>query len=292
MSEIAAAEITTPNDTSLPGVNVMLMGPSGAGKTYSIGTLVDSGYEVFYVQLDPGRESLAGYWTDRGKPIPDNLHWTTVATSPAGFSTLIQNAKNVNTMNQEMLSKMTDVNKSKYNQLEKLLNALNNFQDERTGKSYGSADTWGTDRVLVMDNLSGLGDIAMACVVGGKPVRSQSDWGIAQGQVLALLRMLTEGCKCHFVLLAHIERETDQVLGGVKIMASSLGQKLAPQLPKLFSDVILAKREGGAKWFWSTLEAGADLKTRNLAYSDSLTPTFKAIMDKWVSRGGRKEAGK
>lgn len=36
---------------TLPGVNVLLMGPSGTGKTYSIGTLVDMGVEVFYLHL-------------------------------------------------------------------------------------------------------------------------------------------------------------------------------------------------------------------------------------------------
>ena len=48
---------------TLPGVNVLLMGPSGTGKTYSIGTLVDMGVEVFYLALESGMESLLGYWT-------------------------------------------------------------------------------------------------------------------------------------------------------------------------------------------------------------------------------------
>jgi len=64
--------------SSLPGFNVMLMGPAGSGKTHALGTLVDSGIEVFYLALEPGLESLLGYWTDRGLPIPANLHWHTL----------------------------------------------------------------------------------------------------------------------------------------------------------------------------------------------------------------------
>ena len=64
---------------ALPGVNVLLMGPSGTGKTHSIGTLVDLGIDVFYLALEAGMESLLGYWTDRGKEVPANLHWHKVA---------------------------------------------------------------------------------------------------------------------------------------------------------------------------------------------------------------------
>jgi DNA replication protein DnaC len=60
--------------SALPGVNVLLMGPAGTGKTHSIGTLVDAGVEVFYLGLEPGLESLLGFWTDKGKEVPANLH--------------------------------------------------------------------------------------------------------------------------------------------------------------------------------------------------------------------------
>ena len=47
-----------------PGVNVLLMGPSGTGKTHSIGTLVDTGLQTHYLAFEAGVESLLGYWTD------------------------------------------------------------------------------------------------------------------------------------------------------------------------------------------------------------------------------------
>jgi hypothetical protein len=138
---------------------------------------------------------------------------------------------------------------------------------------------------LALDSLSGINPIALSLVVGGKPVKSQSDWGIAMDQVEKLIRQLTDGCKCHFVLTSHVERETDLVLGGVKLTVATLGVKLAPKIPPMFSDVILTSREGD-KFFWSTANGQADLKARNLPIADHIPPNFKPILDKWLNRGG------
>ena len=121
--------------------------------------------------------------------------------------------------------------------------------------------------------------------MGGKPVKSQADWGIAQDQIEKLIRQLTDGCRCHFVLTAHVEREVDQVFGGVKVTVSTLGRALAPKIPPMFSDVVLSYREG-TKFFWSTANPQADLKARNLPIADGLAQDFKPIIEKWVSRGG------
>src|SRR5882672_7919556 len=84
---------TLPTSTTEPsllaGVNVLLEGPTGTGKTYSTGTLVDTGIETFYFGLESGIESLIAYWTDRGKPVPANLHWHTLSLAiPGGFEAL------------------------------------------------------------------------------------------------------------------------------------------------------------------------------------------------------------
>ena len=272
---------------TLPGVNVLLMGPSGTGKTHSIGTLVDSGIETFFLALEAGMESLLGYWTDRGEAIPPNLHWHKVAAPAASFGDMITNAKNINMLNLDSLAKMSDPNKSKHNQFIALLEALNNFPDDRTGEKYGPVNTWDQSRVLVIDGATGLSQCAMALVVGGKAVRNQSDWGIAQDQVEKLVRMLCDNCPCHFVLLSHVERETDAVLGGVKLMVSTLGKALAPKFPAMFSDVILAERSA-SKWTWNTASAMADVKTRNLPIASDIKSDFRQIFDRWVSRNSTK----
>jgi hypothetical protein len=265
------------------GFNTLLEGPTGVGKTHSIGTLVDTGLEVFCLFLESGQETLYGYYTDKGKTVPDNLHISLVKTATTGFADLIDSAEKTNTLSHEALAKMTDPKRSAYRGYINILKALNNFVDDRTGESFGPVDSWGTDRVIVIDGLTGINRAAMQLVVGGKATRSQPEWGQAQFYVEELVQKLTNGCRCHFVLIAHIERETDQVLGGSKITMSTLGKALAPKLPQMFSDVVLCRREGD-KFVWSTADGQADLKFRNLPLSSTIAPDFGKIVSKWKSR--------
>jgi len=269
----------------LAGFNVLLMGPAGTGKTHSIGTLVDSGMEVFYLGLEPGLESLLGYYTDRKQTIPGNLHWHTLKAPSASFAELIDSAEKINTLTLESIAKMQDPRRSKHNQFIELLKVLNNFKDDRTGKTFGGVDTWPAHYCLVVDGMTGLNRAAMSLVIGGKPVKSQSDWGIAQDQVEKILRQLCDNCTASLVVLAHVEREVDQVLGGVKLMVASLGKALAPKIPPMFSDVIMSVRSG-TKWSWDTANSQVDLKTRNLPIQSDLPPNFGLIVDKWKTRGG------
>lgn len=271
--------------SALPGTNVLLMGPAGTGKTHAIGTLAEAGVEIFYLGLEPGLEALVGYWTDRGKAVPDNVHWHILAGPTASFTELLDAATKINTLSLDSLAKMADPNRGKHNQFITLLQALNNFPDDRTGKTFGAVNSWTPSRALIIDGMAGLNRAAMSLVVGGKPVKSQSDWGIAQDQVEKLIRMLCDACPCHFVLLAHVERETDMVLGGTKLMVSTLGKALAPKIPPMFSDVILTVRVGD-KWTWDTANVMADLKTRNLPIRGDNLPSFLPIIEKWKARGG------
>jgi hypothetical protein len=265
------------------GWNVLLEGPTGVGKTFSIGTLVDTGLEVCCLFTESGQETLFGYYADRGLPIPDNLHIHQVKAGTASFSDLIDSAKKTNSLSHEALAKMTDPRRGNYNGYINILTALNNFTDQRTGESFGGVDSWGVDRVLVLDGLTGVNRAAMQLVAGGKAARTQAEWGQAQFYVEEMLQNLTNGCRCHFVLIAHIERETDMVLGGSKITMSTLGKALAPKIPQMFSDVVLCRRDGD-KFFWSTADVQADLKVRNLKLGTNLTPDFRTIHSKWLSR--------
>lgn len=277
--------MTTPNPL-LPAPKVLLMGPSGTGKTHAIGTLVGSlpTGEVFYFAYEQGSESLLGYWADRGKPIPSNLHICTVRGHNASFLDMADAVNKANTLSYEALIKMADGTRTKYNQLEQFLRNFNDVTDD-TGAKFGAVNTWTPKRWIVIDGLTGLCDSAMKACIGGKFARDQKDWGMAQGMVEGILRKLTSECLCGMVLIAHVERETDPNGGGLKIMASALGRALAPKLPAMFADVILTKRLG-REWYWDTEDPTADLKTRNLPYQSKIYPDFKQIIVKWTGRGG------
>ena len=284
----ATAPSTTTSTISAlqQGVNVLLEGPTGTGKTYALGTIVDAGVELFCLFTESGLETLLGYWTDRNLPVPPNVHWHVLERPQGSFATMAEAADRVNQLTLESLAKMVDPNRGKHNQFASMLRVMMDFTDQRTGQKFGAIDSWGPDKCFAIDSLTGINPIALSLVVGGKPVKSMSDWGIAQDQIEKLIRQLCDGCKCHFVLTAHVERETDQVFGGVKITVSTLGKALAPKIPPMFSDVILTYREG-TKFMWTTANGQADLKARNLPIADAITPSFVQIFNKWKSRGGK-----
>lgn len=256
----------------------MLLGASGAGKTYSLKTLIAKGITPFCIFTEPGFEVL-------GDIPADKLHWHYVRPASQDWSSMLSMAHNVNVLSYEALTKVEDSQRRKYNQFEDLLTALNDFRCDRDGKSYGDCCTWGTDRAIVVDGLTGVGIMAMALKTGGRVTRSQPDWGVAMQLVENLTSKLCTDTRCHFVLIAHTERETDEVMGGSKIMASTLGKKLAPKLPRFFSDVVVAEKVA-TKYTWSTAMVGADLKARNLPTAEGLPPDFGPIIDSWKKQGG------
>lgn len=270
--------MNTPIRSALPGTNTLLLGGSGSGKTSAIRTLTKLGFEVFGIFTEPGFEVVGD--------LPDaQLHWRYIAPASSDWASMIDSARKINTLSFKSLTEMSDVNKQKYGQYVEVLTALSAFKCDRCGQSFGKVDDWGTKRVLWIDSLSGLNVMAMSLMVGTKPVKSMADWGVAMDNLEWLIRNLCVITRCQFVLVAHAERETNEVSGGSQIMASTLGRKLAPKLPIYFSDVILAQRLGD-KFTWSTAAVGADLKARNLPIRDNLPPDFAQIVDTWKSRGG------
>ena len=273
---------------NLPGLKVMLMGPSGTGKTHSIGTLVDEGVRVFYFAYEQGVETLLGYYTDRGLAVPENLHICTVRAPTASFLEMADAVKYANTLQFDSLIKQVDPNRGKYNQLEQFLRSFNDVTDDE-GNKYGPVSAFTQNDAIVIDGLTGMCSAAMQACIGGKFARDQKDWGMAQSMVESILRKITTDCKCHFILQAHVERETDPTGGGLKLMASALGKALAPKLPAMFSDVILCKRIG-KEFYWDTEDATADLKTRNLPIAAKNAPSFGPLLTRWEARAGLKEA--
>ena len=263
----------------LPGANVLLIGGSGAGKTHSLCTLPKAGVTPFILFTEPGMDVAAEHMNH------GDYHWCYSPPANVPWSVLIDKAKIINTLSFEAQKKYDDPNKSKYNQFVDALQCMNKFVCDECGENFGDVATWGTNRAFVVDSLSGLSTMSMQLTVGGKPSPHQGEWGTAMGNIEGLIQTLTNGTKCHFILLAHLDREVDEVSGGSNIYALTLGKKLAPKLPFNFTDVIQAKRTG-TEWSWSTTEPGTDLKARNVAWSKGLPASFNPLIQKWQSRGG------
>lgn len=278
---------------TLTGPKELLMGPSGTGKTYALGTMVDWAAaqtppkECFVLFAEPGLEALTGYWTDKGKEIPANLHWHQALTKPLSLKQLIAGADTVGKISYEALTKMVDPNRGgDNNSFWKLLSACSDFPDDRTGKKFGSVDSWGVDKIFMIDSLSALSNSAMKMQIGSKPTASPSDYGVAQNNLMNFLRLCTQGTAFTFVLISHVDRIMDEVSQSTKLMVKSVGTAPSAEIPTLFSDVIYTVREGD-KFYWDTAAYGVDTKTRALGYKSKIEPGFGQIMDLWVKRGGK-----
>jgi hypothetical protein len=275
--------------SSYPGFKVHIMGPTGSGKTHSLASLHKTGLEVFILFLDPGLTTLIKAFCDPppdglGMPTPpSNFHWQSVRVSTPNFANLEATAKQIGQFDLAGLARIKDLKRSINNPLERIYGALNNFIDERTGKEYGPVVDWGTDKVLVIDNLSSLSRGIMQAVVGSAPLRDKPHYGLGQGQLSNTILGLTEGTGTHFILLSHPDREMDEVMGGIKLFPSNIGKALNSNFNQPFDDVILAARETD-KFYWDTASSQADLKARHLPISPKLPATFEPIWRKWEAR--------
>jgi AAA domain len=262
----------------LVGPKILLMGEGGNGKTHAIRTLSEAGIHPYVIALEPGFEVL-------GDVPKEKLGWRYIPRPAGEWSKLMEDARRINTLNYASLSSVGDPNRSSYTRFVDILSSLQKFKDDRTGEDLGPVDQWGTGRAIVIDHLSELCRAAIELTVGGKPVMSQPEYMVTQNNIENLLRQLVTVTRCWVVVIAHLDRILDEVGGGTKIMLQSLGKALSPRLPQIFSDVILANREG-KKFTWSTAASGVVLKTRNLPIEDNMPPSFGPIVDRWKSRGG------
>lgn len=270
------------------GTKTLLVGPPGSGKTTSLVTFIEAGLDLFVTGTDPGFEESILDAMERKKLPLDKLHYQYIAPASSPWSGLIDAAEKVNMMNYEGLSTLkSGISKSGYRQFVELLQSMSNFIDHRTGVEYGPIDSFREDCAYAVDGLSGINVMAMDMMIGGKPTAHQGEWGVAMNMEEKLILKLTSDLKCFFVLTAHIEKEPDLVTGIPITMVGALGRKLAPKLPRTFSDVILSVKEG-SKFTWSTAAIGVDLKSRSLPIADNLPPSFAPIVETWRRRNDMK----
>ncbi len=274
----------------LGGSNNILMGAPGSGKTYALPTYIEAGLSLVVVTTDPhGEESLLDSMSDRKLDF-SKLYWRRAMPANPSWDTLKNQAQMISLSGYDDLTKIkTGIRKSDYGQFYGLLSTLANFVDERTGRELGPVDQLGPDFAFALDGLTGVNMMAMDMVIGAKPAAHQGEWGVAMNAEERLLMKLCSDCNCFFTLIAHVDKEYKENTGTTELMAGALGKKLAPKFPRTFSDIILSLKEGG-NFSWSTIQAGADLKSRNLPFSAKLPPDFGQIVKVWRERKAKVEA--
>lgn len=269
----------------LQAPHCLLMGPAGSGKTTSIATFARKGIECFVIVTEPtGVDSLLDAW-EREKLDMNLLHYRVIPPVSPGWGALKDLGIRINNMSYKDIAELkTGIGKEKMVQWPKLIGNLENFHDDRTGQSFGDVTSWDSSRVLVFDSLSGLSVICMQHAVGFKPSPHQGEWGIAMDSLEKLILTMTSDLKCYFLLISHIEREPDELTGMNKVTVSTLGRKLAPKIPRFFSEVIRSRKGGDGKFLWATQDNEADLKNRGLSSSAALPQDFGPVVDAYKRR--------
>tara|TARA_Y100000310_G_scaffold320267_1_gene376532 strand:+ start:613 stop:1386 length:774 start_codon:yes stop_codon:yes gene_type:complete len=245
---------------------------------------MEAGLELFVQITDPGgEESLLDAVSDKGLDI-NKLHWNYTPPAIPEWDTLIHMADMVKMMGYKDLGEIKQgINKDKYQQYWAVLQNFKNFHCQRTGEDFGPVDFFTPDRALAVDTLTGINQMALDMVVGAKPTAHVGEYGVGMKAEEMLLMKLTGACKCFLVVNGHTDRGVDEVEQKTKTRIEALGNKLAPKIPRTFSDVVLAYREG-SQFFWSTTATNVDLKRRALPLAEKITPDYGQIVEAWKKR--------
>lgn len=277
-------------DAAISAPNVLLLGEMGSGKTTALRSLIDLGFEVFMIPTEPGYEDIVG-------DIPNDklkLHYIpafggTEAQPGHTFDALLDAAKLLNTTHHDAIQKAGGLNKQNHQQIWDLYATCNNFVDDRSGKAFGDVSTWDYNRVLFLDGLSGLKEMAIRNTIGDKPFLELRDYSAIQHLIRQFINGLCSRTRAMFVCTGHLERETDPNTGSYKLMVSVPGKALAPELPRFFSDSIYCKMDvvnARPVWTWNTLSPDVTVKSRNLPMAMGLKPTFEQLVTNWRKRVG------
>lgn len=268
------------------GFNLALVGHPGSGKTSAIVMAIKCGMEVFVLFSEANGPSnflkAARDIYKLNEEEMSRLHFCYLKSGVTKFKTLRDTADIVNKAPE--FGKISGGSRSNYDQLVKLMAACVKFVDQN-GKEFGAVDEWGPNRLIALDSLTGLNDMAMQLTIGGKPCPTQQDWGVAMKQEMDLIKALI-GTQACFLLTAHLSLEKDEVSGRLITAPMALGQKNGPAMLPLFSDIVLAEKEGD-KFYWSTTNSKIDcLKNSFLPLKAKMSVSMDVLIDQWLKANG------
>ncbi len=268
----------------VPGFKMPSHGPHRGREDHKPSHTLDipDGPEIFAIFTEPRYDVLGG-------DVLDKIHYRYVAPASMDWASLIQAGRLVNTMSNEALQKMSSIAGASFTQYLDLISICNNFVDQR-GQSFGDVATWGTNRLLWIDSLTGLSKMARKIRAGNKPVLTQPDWGVSMS-----LGTRAHRHPRHRALLPLRPRRPRGARGGRGLrLGPRHGEHPRPQAGPRDPRQLQRGRHGqagGRRVLWSTTEGDADLKSCYLPLSSKLPPNFAPLwrsgstgVEQWCKR--------
>ncbi len=209
-------------------IKLLLLGRSGAGKTGLIGSLAKN-YKLFIADFDNGLDILKDT-----KVVPKEY------LKNIYYKTYYDPSKVIGNKIQPVAEGYT-----------KFVTDIGDWKEE--GKSLGGIHSWGSDTIFVIDSLTFMGNAALNFVLslanrlGQKP--QIQDYGSAMDSIETVLETLyNPAVKCNIIVSTHIQWQGDESNPALrKGVASALGAKLSPKIPRYFNNVVqIAKSGSGA----------------------------------------------
>lgn len=201
-------------------VKILYVGASGTGKTGSLVSLANAGYNLRILDMDSGLDALMqfaardkcldkiDYITCQDKMKADALKGATVAGRPTAYTDAI-----------------------KY---------MTKWDDE------SSPAEWGHDTVFVLDSLTLMGRAAYRWAQGMDPsAKDPRQWFYtAQQSIITVLDMLTSAeFRTNVIVCTHVDL-VELADGTTKGFASAIGKALGPKIPAVFNTMVLAESKG------------------------------------------------
>ena len=219
-------------------VKLLYMGASGSGKTGSLVSLIEAGYDLRVIDLDKGIDPLVEFTLHQCPDKIDRIDVEQVSDVLKGGSTGIEIKKATGFINTMKL--------------------LSTWSDE------SDPAEWGLNTILVIDSLTRLSDYAFNYEKKLNPgVREPRQWyNHAQQRLRQFFDMITsDAFSTNVILCAHVKEQDTQ--DGMKQFPNTIGKALSPDIPTYFNNIICARRKGGTKRVISTVPtAMLDLKNQ------------------------------
>lgn len=269
---------------SLRPPSTLLIGGAGTGKTSSLVSLLQAGVAVRMLATESSAPNRVLEEARKRGIDSARFDWQFVSPTPPTWDSLLEKARLVNNLAMKDLADLKGgIAKSQGKQFIAFIEAMNNFVSDRNGNKYGDVCNWTSDSAFVIDGLSGFSEMSRNLTVGWKPNPAPGEWGVMQSNILDVVRKLCSDLRCFFVCIGHIEREQNEITGMTNITVSTLGAKLAPKLPPLFTNVVLSKRTAST-FVWSVADSGVDTKPGDLDFRADLPQDFAPIVNAYRNR--------